>query len=297
MDTLAQRRLLVEREKARLAEARRASCRPPADGAGDGLGHADAPLAALRLLELALSPPCCSAPGARSSARPGCWRKQREANMDTLIAMGAGAAWLYSLPGVRAAPPRVFRVGGGHRRLRPRRPLHGRARQGQGLRGDPQADRTAAGHGDAPRHGRGDEIVAIDQVAVGDRLRVRPGDKVPADGVVEEGRSSGRRIHAHRRIAAGGQGRGRRRGRRLHERHRQLHPARHGGRRRHRALRHRQAGRPRPGPSCRCRKLADRISARFVPAVGRHRRTDAGRLAAGRPSGRRARCRMPSPCC
>jgi Cu+-exporting ATPase len=36
----------------------------------------------------------------------------------------------------------------------------------------------------------GDETVAIDDVQVGDRLRVRPGDKVPTDGVVEEGGSS-----------------------------------------------------------------------------------------------------------
>jgi Cu+-exporting ATPase len=36
----------------------------------------------------------------------------------------------------------------------------------------------------------GDETVAIDDVQVGDRLRVRPGDKVPTDGVVEEGASN-----------------------------------------------------------------------------------------------------------
>jgi Cu+-exporting ATPase len=36
----------------------------------------------------------------------------------------------------------------------------------------------------------GDETVAIEDVQIGDRLRVRPGDKVPTDGVVEEGGSS-----------------------------------------------------------------------------------------------------------
>lgn len=36
----------------------------------------------------------------------------------------------------------------------------------------------------------GEEDVAIDQVQVGDRLRVRPGEKIPVDGIVEQGTSS-----------------------------------------------------------------------------------------------------------
>ena len=35
-----------------------------------------------------------------------------------------------------------------------------------------------------------DEDVPLDAVLTGDRLRVRPGDKVPVDGIVLEGRSS-----------------------------------------------------------------------------------------------------------
>ena len=35
-----------------------------------------------------------------------------------------------------------------------------------------------------------EEDVPVDRVAAGDRLRVRPGDKVPVDGVLLEGRST-----------------------------------------------------------------------------------------------------------
>ena len=44
--------------------------------------------------------------------------------------------------------------------------------------------------------------IPLDQVKPGDRLRVRPGEKIPVDGMVLEGTSSVGRSHDHRRIHA-----------------------------------------------------------------------------------------------
>ena len=51
---------------------------------------------------------------------------------------------------------------------------------------------------------------------------VRPGERMPVDGVVDAGRQPGRRIAAHRREPAGGQGAGRARHRRRDQRRRPL---------------------------------------------------------------------------
>ena len=54
----------------------------------------------LRLMEFALSTATVFGPGGDIFRKAWALAKQREANMDTLIAVGAGAAWAYSLPGV-----------------------------------------------------------------------------------------------------------------------------------------------------------------------------------------------------
>ena len=127
----------------------------------------------------------------------------RNLNMFTLIAMGTGVAYAYSLAATFAPGifPQTFRGHGGAPasyfeaasvitvlvlmgqvlELRAREATSGAIRALLNL-APKMAHRVRA-------DGR-DEEVALDAVQTGDRLRVRPGDKVPVDGVVLEGRSA-----------------------------------------------------------------------------------------------------------
>jgi P-type Cu+ transporter len=128
------------------------------------------------------------------------WRAARHgtANMDTLIAVGTTAAWLYSV-GVTLLPGAVHEAG-----LHPETYFDastiilGLVLLGRWLEGRAKASTTAALRHLVelqPTRARrvgpdGEEDVALESVAVGDLLRVRPGDKIPVDGVVVEGASS-----------------------------------------------------------------------------------------------------------
>ena len=128
----------------------------------------------------------------------------RSPNMWTLISIGVGAAYVYSVvatlfPGHLPAPvPRpwrrgagLFRGGGGDRRAGLPRPGAGaasaRERTGSAIRALLDlAPKTARRIGDDGS----ESDVPLEEVQAGDRLRVRPGDSVPVDGTVLEGRSS-----------------------------------------------------------------------------------------------------------
>lgn len=123
-------------------------------------------------------------------------------NMFTLIAMGTGVAWLFSVvatvaPGIF---PEAFRMDGTVDvyfeaaavittlvllgqvlELRAREQTSGAIKALLDL--SPKTARRVRADGT-------DEEVPLDEVQLGDRLRVRPGEKVPVDGAVEEGRSS-----------------------------------------------------------------------------------------------------------
>jgi Cu+-exporting ATPase len=133
------------------------------------------------------------------------WRSvvSRNLNMFTLIAMGTGVAWLYSVvatlaPGIfpaafrnpdgsvavyfeAAAVITVLVLLGQVLELRARETTSGAIRALLDL-----APKTAR----RIRPDGSEEEVNLDTIQVGDRLRVRPGEKVPVDGEVLEGRSS-----------------------------------------------------------------------------------------------------------
>ncbi|WP_286901600.1 heavy metal translocating P-type ATPase [Vreelandella sedimenti] len=133
------------------------------------------------------------------------WRSlvRRSLNMFTLIAIGTGTALIYSLlatltPGIF---PDAFRQADGSvavyfeaaavivvlvllgqvLELRAREKTSGAIRALLDLA--PATARRLDDQGN-------EEDISLDQVQVGDRLRVRPGDKVPLDGEVMEGRSN-----------------------------------------------------------------------------------------------------------
>lgn len=129
--------------------------------------------------------------------------RTRNLNMFTLIAMGTGVAWAYSMvaalaPGVfppafrsadgsvaiyfeAAAVITVLVLLGQVLELRARERTSGAIKALLNLA--PKTARRINADGT-------DAEVGLDQIVVGDRLRVRPGEKVPVDGTVEDGRSS-----------------------------------------------------------------------------------------------------------
>ena len=129
--------------------------------------------------------------------------KTRNLNMFTLIAMGTGVAWIYSIIGTvlpgsfplsmrshdgsvavyfeAAAVITVLVLLGQVLELRAREKTSGAIRALLDL--SPKMARRVRPDG-------ADEDVGLDRVVVGDRLRVRPGERVPVDGEIVDGRSA-----------------------------------------------------------------------------------------------------------
>ena len=157
----------------------------------------------LAWLELALATPVVLWGGWPFFQRGWASIKNRHLNMFTLIALGTGVAYIYSVVATVAPDvfPAAFRDDSGRVAvyfeaaamivtlvlLGQVMELRARHRTGAAIR---------ALLGLAPKSARrinadgGEEDVPLEHVHVGDRLRVRPGEKVPVDGTVTEGNSS-----------------------------------------------------------------------------------------------------------
>jgi Cu+-exporting ATPase len=127
----------------------------------------------------------------------------RHLNMFTLIALGTGASFLYSAVATIAPQifPPSFRTEGGEIALyfEPAVVIIALVLLGQVMELRARSQTGSAIRallGLAPKTARrldeqgGESDVLLDHVQVGNRLRVRPGEKVPVDGVVLEGHSS-----------------------------------------------------------------------------------------------------------
>ncbi|AIT81152.1 heavy metal translocating P-type ATPase [Novosphingobium pentaromativorans] len=154
-------------------------------------------------IQLVLATPVVVWAGAPFFERGWASVKSRNLNMFTLIAMGTGVAWVYSMiaalvpsafpPSLRSADgtvPVYFEAAavitvlvllGQVLELRARERTSGAIKALLELA--PRTARRIADDGSEAE-------VAIEDIATGDRLRVRPGEKVPVDAVVEEGRSA-----------------------------------------------------------------------------------------------------------
>jgi Cu+-exporting ATPase len=129
--------------------------------------------------------------------------RHRSLNMFSLIALGTGAAWAYSIVGTLApqlfpadlrladgAVPVYFEAAavitvlvllGQVLELRAREKTSGAIKALLGLAPKTAVKVDAAG---------ADETVQVDAIQVGDLLRVRPGEKVPVDGELTEGKGN-----------------------------------------------------------------------------------------------------------
>jgi len=153
------------------------------------------------LVELALATPVCLYSAWPFYVRAVQSARNMSPNMFTLIGIGVSVSYIYSLiaalaPGVF---PDAFREGGEVAvyfeaagvivtliLLGQVLELRARSRTGQAIKQLLGLQATIARRVDDD----GEADVPLDAVEVGDRLRVRPGEKVPVDGVIVDGRSA-----------------------------------------------------------------------------------------------------------
>ncbi|MEP3301172.1 MAG: HAD-IC family P-type ATPase, partial [Roseibium sp.] len=125
----------------------------------------------------------------------GAWKafKHHNANMDTLIALGTGTAWLYSI--VVVSIPEALPEMARHVYFEASAMIIGLINLGQALELRAKGKTSEAVRrlldlraktARVIRDGE-EQDVPVEDVQQGDRIRVRPGEKLPVDGVIVEG--------------------------------------------------------------------------------------------------------------
>jgi len=191
IDTLAQRKILIEKENKRIAAAWRrfvwsALLGTPVIAIAMGMSVSRP----LHWLQFLLSTPVVFWGGKPFFDKAIRLAKYRAANMDTLIALGVGAAYLYSLPAFfsrrghiyfEAATAIIMFV------------LLGRYldEQARGKAGEAIRRLVDLQPQTATLLKDGQELtVAAESLQVDDLLLIRPGEKIPADGIIIDGIST-----------------------------------------------------------------------------------------------------------
>ncbi|MGB2903303.1 MAG: heavy metal translocating P-type ATPase, partial [Candidatus Dechloromonas phosphoritropha] len=188
-----QRRFLVERERVLRDEARKrflaaAVLTAPLMALGMAMPHHYG----LRLLQFVLATPVVFGAGLPFFEKAVKLARHGGANMDTLIALGAGAAYLYSLPGLlphrrahflyfeAAASIVTFVLLGRYLEER------AKGKAGEAIR---QLIELQPATATVLRDGV-ELVVDVETITAGEILLVRPGERVPSDGEVIAGSSA-----------------------------------------------------------------------------------------------------------
>ncbi|MDD1636868.1 MAG: heavy metal translocating P-type ATPase [Methylococcaceae bacterium] len=188
MDTLSQRKNLIEKEQQRIVMSKRRFI-------WSGLlsfpvviiGMSMPTSRWLHWLQFALTTPVVFWSGGTFFAKAWRLAKQRTANMDTLISLGVGSAYGYSLPALfRRRGHIYFEAGAAIITF----VLLGRflEEQAKGKAGEAIRKLVDLQPQTATLIRDGQEsVIAVDDCAIDDVLLVRPGEKIPTDGIVIQG--------------------------------------------------------------------------------------------------------------
>ncbi len=191
MDTLSQRKNLIEKEQQRIVMAKRRFIWSGILSFPVVVVGMSMPTSRwLHWLQFALTTPVVFWSGGTFFAKAWRLAKQRTANMDTLIALGVGSAYGYSLPALFRRRGHIYFEAGAAiitfvllgRFLEER----AKGKAGEAIRKlvdlQPQTATLI-------RDGQ-EIIIAVDDCVIDDVLLVRPGEKIPTDGIVIQGVST-----------------------------------------------------------------------------------------------------------